>query len=317
MVFVGSEEQTCAHRRLKSYHRGTATSKCRQNTVENNVHRGVQSAQFWAMRFSLEWYKKRFCFMLSSILVAYIVVEIPLVSDPLPYGPQLIPVAISSLFADHSILHVSELPVGNITMRTESASQNSGNKIAKTGLYISSTLLLTLTAATVPFLRRYTGAPYVASAPHSREAIRRFLQAQKHLPYTPHQPRLTDLGAGSGELVIDAAKMGYIARGVELNIWLVLRSRFRAISLPEPTRSRVSFQRRDLWTCGLHAEDAIVVFGVPAIMGRLGELILAECKDECVVCSNTFPVPGWAPLSRSGGVWFYNVGDQKSQGGQL
>lgn len=199
-------------------------------------------------------------------------------------------------------------------MRTENVSQDSANKLAKIGLYTSGTLLLTLTAITFPFLRRYTGAPYVPSAPHSREAIRRFLRAHKRLPHIPHQPRLTDLGAGSGQLVIDAAKAGYVARGVELNVWLVLHSRFHAMSLPEPVRSRISFQRRDLWTCGLHVEDVIVVFGVPSIMERLGDLMLAECKDECVVCSNTFPVPGWVPLGKSGGVWFYSVRDQNARG---
>lgn len=196
-------------------------------------------------------------------------------------------------------------------MKTATVPQESASNPAKIGLYASGTLLFGLTVLTAPFLRRYTGAPYVPSAPHSRKAICRFLRAHKHLPHVPDPPRLTDLGAGSGELIIDAAKVGYVARGVELNSWLVFRSRLRAMSLPEPLRSRVRFQKRDLWMCGLHEEDVIVVFGVPSMMKRLGELALAECKDECVLCSNTFPVPGWVPLSKGGGVWFYSIGDQK------
>ena len=41
----------------------------------------------------------------------------------------------------------------------------------------------------------------------------------------PLQGTLLDIGSGDGRLVVDAAKMGFRATGVELNRWLVYYSR--------------------------------------------------------------------------------------------
>lgn len=188
--------------------------------------------------------------------------------------------------------------------------QSSSSPAAEIGLYTIGALLTGLTIATVPFLRRYSGAPYVASAPAARHAVHNFLKAHRQtLPEQP-SPRLTDLGAGSGELVLDAATAGYDARGVELNGWLVLQARMAARRLPSEVRGRAQFEWRDLWQCGLEREDVVVVFGVPDIMERVGEMIARECKEGCVVCCNSFPIPGWTALKKSGGVWFYRVGDR-------
>lgn len=184
---------------------------------------------------------------------------------------------------------------------------------AATGFYAVCTLLAGLTAATVPFLRRYGGAPYVASAPAARAAIRTWLQTYQQSTRRPSPLRFTDLGSGGGEFVFIAAKAGFQARGVELNWWLVLRSRLRAYQLSAELRNRVEFKRQDLWTSHLDEEDVVVVFGVPDMMKRVGELVERQCKNGCIVCCNTFPIPGWKPMKKKGGVYFYNVGDQRRE----
>ena len=43
------------------------------------------------------------------------------------------------------------------------------------------------------------------------------------------QGTLVDIGSGDGRLVVEAARMGFRATGVELNRWLVYYSRFENI----------------------------------------------------------------------------------------
>lgn len=182
---------------------------------------------------------------------------------------------------------------------------------AAIGLYAVCVLLAGLTAVTGPFLRRYSGAPYVASAPAARAAIRSFLHTCRYSTRGSNAPRFIDLGAGSSELVLDAARAGFQGRRVELNRWLVLRSRLRAYGLPAEQRKRVEFKKQDLWTNQMREEDVVAVFGVPDMMERIRVMVENQCKDECIVCCNTFPIPGWTAMRKTGVVWFYNVGQQR------
>lgn len=182
---------------------------------------------------------------------------------------------------------------------------------ASVGLYTVGTLLTGLVALTAPFLRRYGGAPYVASAPAARVAIRAALESKQGSKRAISPLRFTDLGSGSGELVLEAAKVGFQARGLELNRWLILRSQLNARSLPAQIRCRIEFQRRDLWTTDLEREDVVAIFGVPDIMEGVGEMVEERCKDDCLICCNTFPIPGWTVSKKNGGVYFYSVGEQR------
>lgn len=185
--------------------------------------------------------------------------------------------------------------------------QASPPSIASVGLATVCTLLASLTVLTTPFLRRYTGAPYVASSPAARAAIRAALHERRGAHPSHAPPRFTDLGSGSGELVLDAARAGFRARGVELNLWLVLRARASAWRLPDDVRARVEFAWQDMWTCEVGDEDVVAVFGVPGIMERVGGLV-EGCHEGCLVCCNSFAIPGRKAKGKRGGVYFYSVG---------
>lgn len=155
-----------------------------------------------------------------------------------------------------------------------------------------------------PFLRRFSGAPYVSSSQSARRAILSHLD-KMHAARGPGQ-RLTDLGSGGGEIVLGAASRGFNARGVELNPWLVLLSRLRAFRAHDSSRT-AAFRRECMWQTNLAREDVIVCFGVPRIMGRLRDKLAVECKAGAWVCSNTFELPGWTPARREAGVHFYLI----------
>lgn len=183
------------------------------------------------------------------------------------------------------------------------------SNVATVGLTLVTTAIVTVTGLTVPFLRRFSGAPYVASTTQSRNAIKAALRTHSSAKKSSaesgiRQPRIVDLGSGSGEIVLDAARMGYDAIGYELNIWLILLSRLRAYRQGTPN---ARFIRKDFWHASLHDCDAVVVFGVPRIMSRLGEKLRRECATGCLVCSNTFEIGGWHAFHQHSGVWFYSV----------
>lgn len=170
---------------------------------------------------------------------------------------------------------------------------------------LGATLVATggLCVLTVPFLRTFSGAPYVASAEHARRAINSHLRAIRESK--TGVLRFTDLGSGSGELVIDAAQTGFVARGVELNPWLVAASRWRAW---RASATQASFSRSCLWATSLRDANVVTVFGVPAMMNRLAEKVKEECKPGTSIVSNTFPLPQpWKPQRISSGVYFYVV----------
>lgn len=180
----------------------------------------------------------------------------------------------------------------------------------RAGLAVVATAAAALTLATLPFLRRFSGAPYVASSAAARRAILAVLRerasAARPAPRAAARPRLVDLGSGSGELVLDAARAGYVARGVDLNPWLVLASRARARRAR--VAHRASFAWEDMWRADVRDADAVTVFGVPGIMQRVADKVERECRDGCVVCCNSFDLPGWRAVARRGGVAFYEVG---------
>ncbi|KAI0562238.1 S-adenosyl-L-methionine-dependent methyltransferase [Gracilaria domingensis] len=182
--------------------------------------------------------------------------------------------------------------------------------IAAAGLTTIACTTAVLGLITAPFLRTFSGAPYVTSSNLARHTIRRFLreEALKRTKIREAPLRLVDLGAGSGDLVLDAAEEGWIAKGAELNIWLVLTANWR--SWRRGLLARASVEWRDMWTTKVSEFDVVTVFGVPSIMERVGAKVLEEANTGCVVCCNGFEIPGWKGR-RAGDVWFYEVSDQR------
>lgn len=64
--------------------------------------------------------------------------------------------------------------------------------------------------------------------------------------------------------MIEAAKKGFVASGVELNPWLVLYSKVQALRLG--LTSKTSFKRKDIWKTPLGPYDNVVIFGVDTMV---------------------------------------------------
>lgn len=122
----------------------------------------------------------------------------------------------------------------------------------------------------LPALRRHC-LPYVPATPIQIEKILHQLKGR--------HGKMVDLGSGDGRVVIAAAKEGHYAVGYELNVWLVLYSRLKA--LVSGVHGRTEFHKKDLWKVDLSPYENIVIFGVESMMEPLGLKISSDLSTSC------------------------------------
>ncbi|XP_048509781.1 ATP synthase subunit C lysine N-methyltransferase isoform X1 [Athalia rosae] len=195
---------------------------------------------------------------------------------------------------------MTELPL-------QSKPSNSGAKrgLSHTGFIlvgITGGAAVAISAICLPFvspaLRRIC-LPYV---PATTQQVDNVLQALKGRSGT-----LVDLGSGDGRIVFAAARKGFTADGVELNPWLVVYSRF--IALTQRLSAKVTFFRKDLWKFNLEKYDNVVVFGVEQMMDKVEQKFIAELRSESVIVACRFPLPNLEPIAILGHgvdtVWVY------------
>ncbi len=146
---------------------------------------------------------------------------------------------------------------------------------------------------------------------------------------------MVDLGSGDGRIVLEAARRGFEAHGIELNLWLVLYSRAAAWRERGSLLGSASFSRRDLWKTDLAEFDDVVIFGGGdlvdidhTISGKHSEsyfifqmedlekklsedLLPADKENPHRVVACRFPVPGWRASATVGSgidtVWLYET----------
>ncbi|ESN92699.1 hypothetical protein HELRODRAFT_135380, partial [Helobdella robusta] len=139
-----------------------------------------------------------------------------------------------------------------------------------------------LCAATTPFLLpafRRICLPYVPATEVQMKNIFQALSGRKG--------NLIDLGSGDGRIVIEAARQGFVAVGVELNPWLVAYSKFR--SYLAGTSKNTKFKTSNLFKESLSKYDNIVIFGVDSLMEPLGNKLKAEVTEDSLIIACRFP----------------------------
>ena len=168
------------------------------------------------------------------------------------------------------------------------------------GLYTTigiGSIALAFRIAAIPFvtpaLRKHT-LPYVPATDKQIEnvfkTIRLIKKSDSLAKSSGGQSALTliDLGSGDGRIVFEASKRGYKAVGVELNFFLYLYSRFKALSFK--SKPRPVFQRANLWNVSLSNYDLIVLFGVQEMMNDLVVKLNKEMKNESTIITCRFPI---------------------------
>lgn len=116
---------------------------------------------------------------------------------------------------------------------------------------------------------------------------------------------VVDLGSGDGTLVIEAARRGARAIGVEINPLLVWISRWRARW--RNAEDTVVIIRGDIKNYPLRGADVIFLYLMPKGMEQLQNKIVSEAKSGARIVSNSFPLPNLQPSKEAERTYLYKI----------
>jgi SAM-dependent methyltransferase len=105
--------------------------------------------------------------------------------------------------------------------------------------------------------------------------------------------RLIDLGSGDGRIVLAAARRGAIAVGIEIDTYLVERSRESARRLK--LEDRATFVKQDLFETDFGGYDVVTLYLLPDVNKRLAPKFLATLKPGTRIVSHDYGLGDWPP----------------------
>ncbi|KAH9519896.1 hypothetical protein Btru_071163 [Bulinus truncatus] len=190
---------------------------------------------------------------------------------------------------------------------SEMGSSSKPPKLSRRGIIMlgtSAAVFAGISSVLIPFVfpgLRRIALPYI---PASSQQVTNVIKALKGRAGT-----LIDIGSGDGRITLTAARNGFQAYGVELNIWLVLFSRFSAWR--HGLNKQAKFFRKDLWKTDLSSFQNVVIFGVESMMKPLEVKLEKEMLPDTHIVACRFPLPSWQPVLVLGEgidtVWLYVV----------
>lgn len=164
-------------------------------------------------------------------------------------------------------------------------------------LIIAGAVLFLIVEIFAVFVGEWYGAPYVKS---KKEKIAVMLELAQIKP----AEGVIDLGSGDGTLVIEAARLGARATGIEINPFLVWCARRRAKKLG--LQDRAHFVRCDFRRYPLNKADVVLFYLWPSTIEKLKEKLSRELKPGSRIISNGFPIKGWAHIMEKDKVYLYD-----------
>lgn len=137
--------------------------------------------------------------------------------------------------------------------------------------------------------------------PSADDKLRTMLELAKVKP----GQKVIDLGAGDGKIVINLAKQGIAAEGIEINPVLVKKAQLKIKQAGLEELAEV--KKGNFWKLDYSDYDVIFLYGTTYIMERLEEKLMQELKPGAVVISNFFQFPNWEPESVKNEVRLYRA----------
>jgi hypothetical protein len=106
---------------------------------------------------------------------------------------------------------------------------------------------------------------------------------------------LFDLGSGDGRIVVEAARRGARAIGVDIDPTRVAEGRRNAAEAG--VTSRAEFRQGDLFATDLRSATAVTLYLLPTLNVKLRPKLFDELRPGTPVVSHNFPMSDWIPDS--------------------
>lgn len=157
-----------------------------------------------------------------------------------------------------------------------------------TVIVLSGLLVLVLLALLVRVLIfasvLFFGAQFVAT---SNERLHIMLELADLKP----TEKSIDVGSGDGKILCAVAQQGYRIEGVELNPFLVKKS--RRLLKKNGLTALVTVTQGSFWDISVAGYDVVFVYGNKFLMPKLQEKFAHELRPGSRVISNYFTFPDW------------------------
>lgn len=140
-------------------------------------------------------------------------------------------------------------------------------------------------------------APYVAS----RQKL--FLPILKSLPLKKNKI-FFELGSGDGRVVIEAARIGLQAFGVEQSWIRVWYSRYKGQKLKLPN---AYFCHGNIFKRSYIHADYIYIYLLQKAVDKLEKKLKKELKKGSIVITQTYHFKSWKPFKKSGNFYLYRA----------
>lgn len=134
-------------------------------------------------------------------------------------------------------------------------------------------------------------APYIAT---QMVIIRKVL----NLAGVKKGKKFYELGSGDGRVVIEAAKMGAKATGIEQSWIRVLYSRWKAKRQNRAIAQNCQFLHGDIFSRNYHDADIVYIYLLPKGVNKLEDKLKKELKNGALIITQTYHFKNWPPFKK-------------------
>lgn len=112
-----------------------------------------------------------------------------------------------------------------------------------------------------------------------------------------------ELGSGDGRVVLEAARLGATAYGLEQSLIRVLYSKYLAKKYRLSDKAR--FFHTNLFSKSYEDADLVYIYLLSKGVSRLESKLRGELKKGAIVITQTYHFPTWKPYEKLGSFWLY------------
>lgn len=140
-----------------------------------------------------------------------------------------------------------------------------------------------------------SGAPYIPTKyPHLNKLLKEIGVSKGKYFY--------ELGSGDGRVVLEAARLGAEAFGIEQSWLRVWYSRWKA---KVKNLQNAYFCHGDIFHRHYYNGDFVFIYLLPEAVSRLEKKLKQELEPGACVITQTYHFRNWNPLKKIGDFWIY------------